>query len=527
MTRLISNLGRVLLFAYLLWLPLPFGSVTHAGQVPLVLGAVLIFMVALLVPLRRARRGDLVLRMTPEGLIWAIGALTLIAVVLAELVPLPPPLVRLLSPMSWRIWTDSGIIRRLLDPEMSRRFLFPLTIDPGATRVHLARLISCFAVFAATSLLIRRQSHRLLLTAVLGCAAVFQVIYGLEHWARHSREIWGWENTLIHNRITGTFVNPNHYAHYLALILPLGLYLSMTVWRHARSAASSFPEVVARVIERHFFRLGAGLLLMFMCLGGILVSQSRGALLAAFLGVGSVLVARLTLNVPGIPDQRMSRGRRRRLEVARIGGLIFIPLAVAIAGLAFWIGAGRTLSRFIPTAGQGLTLVGRVIGARAALGVWAQFPLVGSGFGTFDRVVLMTQPAGFDRVFGHAHNDYLELLATTGVVGSIPAILALFAGAYLLARGVFGIQRRRGRRSAQESMAIQWGSDDHRMFRLAALISLTIAIIHAAFDFNFFIPANPATLAAILGAATATPHRVVRRDGEDDESPDADELEPV
>jgi hypothetical protein len=36
---------------------------------------------------------------------------------------------------------------------------------------------------------------------------------------------------------------------------------------------------------------------------------------------------------------------------------------------------------------------------------------------------------------------------------------------------------------------------------VAALASLTIALVHALYDFNFFIPSNPATLAAIAGAA--------------------------
>ena len=40
-------------------------------------------------------------------------------------------------------------------------------------------------------------------------------------------------------------------------------------------------------------------------------------------------------------------------------------------------------------------------------------------------------------------------------------------------------------------------------FQAAALTSLTVAMVHALFDFNFFIPANPATLAALLGAAVS------------------------
>ena len=42
-----------------------------------------------------------------------------------------------------------------------------------------------------------------------------------------------------------------------------------------------------------------------------------------------------------------------------------------------------------------------------------------------------------------------------------------------------------------------------RAFQTAALASLTIAMVHALFDFNFFIPSNPTTLAAIAGAAVA------------------------
>jgi hypothetical protein len=40
-----------------------------------------------------------------------------------------------------------------------------------------------------------------------------------------------------------------------------------------------------------------------------------------------------------------------------------------------------------------------------------------------------------------------------------------------------------------------------RAFKAAALTSIAIAMIHALVDFNFFIPANPITLAAIAGAA--------------------------
>ena len=46
--------------------------------------------------------------------------------------------------------------------------------------------------------------------------------------------IWGWVNRLIFNRVTGTFVNPNHFAHYVAIVLPLALFLAAVAWHRRR-----------------------------------------------------------------------------------------------------------------------------------------------------------------------------------------------------------------------------------------------------------------------------------------------------
>jgi hypothetical protein len=43
-----------------------------------------------------------------------------------------------------------------------------------------------------------------------------------------------------------------------------------------------------------------------------------------------------------------------------------------------------------------------------------------------------------------------------------------------------------------------------RAYQAAALVSISIALVQALFDFNLFISANPATLATIAGAAVAS-----------------------
>ncbi|HUO84007.1 MAG TPA: O-antigen ligase family protein [Thermoanaerobaculia bacterium] len=520
MKRQIEWVARAGLCAWLLWIPLPFGSVPRWTLFPFVAGIAVVALLAILPRLRTIQDDDFHLRVTATGMVWGCSAFIFLAVVLVQLVPLPPSLVKLLAHGSFEVWEQARSVHDLLDPEGGRfRSWFPLTIDPPATRHHLARLIAYLLVFVSSALLIRQRSHRLLLTAVLGAAAGFQVLYGLEQWARGSREIWGWTNALIHNRVTGTFVNPNHFAHYLAIILPLAVYVGLAIWRRAQGTAWSFAGTVARLIERSFLPFGLAVAMGGLCLGGILVAQSRGALLALLAAVGGVLSVAYFRSIGPIPDQRMSRHRRRRLRLVRAGSVVFSVLGVLVLTMAFWIGTERTLSRFIPAEGDAVTVVGRVIGARAAVGVWSRFPLYGSGLGTFDRVVLMTQQKGFDKVFTHAHNDYLEILATTGLAGFIPAFAGLLLGFWLLARST--LNRRHGRRGADETGRL--GSDDLLFFRVAAIASLATAMIHALIDFNFFIPANPATLAAILGAACAVP----RRKAASPQGEQRDDLEPV
>ena len=62
-------------------------------------------------------------------------------------------------------------------------------------------------------------AHRrrwLLLTMVT--AAVFQLVYGAQHWMSGSSSIWGVETGGNPTRMRGTFVNADHFAMYLEII---------------------------------------------------------------------------------------------------------------------------------------------------------------------------------------------------------------------------------------------------------------------------------------------------------------------
>ena len=458
-----------LLCVWLLWLPLPFGSVVDRARLPLVAVPLALCTAAALVRLYATRDRTNTAQPTRPWTIWGSGALLFFAAGALQLVPLPSPLLRWLSPDGHAIWSSASRVS-MLAGEPARTY-WPLTVDPAVTVAELLRLGALFAAFTTAALLVRSHTRRRVLAAVLCAGALFEALYGLRQAALQQYEIWGWVNKLVFHRVTGTFVNPNHYAHYIAIVLPMALFLGATLWHKAATPEHPVAARLAAVIERHAFLAGFALLAVLASLSALLLAQSRGALIS--LAAGGIGVAAL------LPGRRVAR-----VAFASAAGLLLV------AALALFLGPERTVARFAP--GE----VGEQAGGRrdtiaTAFRLWERFSLFGSGHGTFETVVSMEQNEDLERIYNHAHNDYIEIAATAGTVGFTIAAVALIGGYVALVRMTFGAAARE----------LTWA---RRAFQAAALASIAIAAVHALFDFNFFIPANPSTLAVIAGAAVAS-----------------------
>lgn len=458
-----------LFFAWLFWIPLPFGSVVAGARLPLLAVPFVLCLVAAALRLMATTERNSTPQPTLAWILWSLTLLAVLVIGLMQLVPLPPPLLRWISPESWRIWEMGAGIASMAGADAPS--FWPLSIAPRDTLLEILRIASLGAVFMTAAMLLRNHDRRRALAAALIAAATFEAIYGLREAALQRYAIWGWVNRLIYDRVTGTFVNPNHFAHHAAIILPMALFIVAIEWHYAAGPRAPLPYRVASLMERGPLTIGLALFGSVVCVGAILLAQSRGALLAVISGVLAV--------------SAMMPGKR----IARAALSAAAALAIFAAAVLF-LGSDRTVQRFVPTSAEVETMVGRRIGIGAGLRVWQRFPLFGSGLGTFERVVLMEQDRNLDRIYHHAHNDYVEIAATGGATIAVVAIAGLLAGYLALVRLTFGKRREE----------LTW---KRRAFQAAALLSLTIAMVHALYDFNFFIPANPATLAAILGAAVS------------------------
>jgi len=209
----------------------------------------------------------------------------------------------------------------------------------------------------------------------------------------------------------------------------------------------------------------------------LFASLSRGGILA-FLFAAGVLVA-----------FAMVRSRRRR-ATARLA-LVGLA-AVVIAGL--YSGRGALLSRFVTIGTSQHGGASRLNLWRQSVRIWCDFPVVGVGLGCFGDVY-----PNYRRTFRtekediKAHNDYLQALVETGIVGLV--ILLLAARAVLWPAVQVIVQS-----SAQKSVWLLMG-----------LVAGWLAMLaHSFVDFNLAIPANGLLFAVLAGLIRNATHHAAQ-----------------
>jgi O-antigen ligase len=305
--------------------------------------------------------------------------------------------------------------------------------------------------FLACQTLLRgvQARHLALIFSVYGAAlAAFALIQGISangklYWLRQPRSGW----------IYGSYVNHNHYAGLMEMLVPIPLVLSLT--RLASTKARNIAAAAAAVM-----------------VGTIFISGSRGGMLAIF---GELLVLAVLLI-------KQKRGLR-----TAVGLGVFLAIVV---GLLTWVGGGE-LSRRIATIGPSHTELASDMRSyinRDGLRMFLQKPIFGWGLGTFPVVYPQFRTFYTNFFVNQAHNDYLQLLVEMGVLGF--ATMIWFAvTVYIRAFKKIG----------------DWTSDIGGAVTLACVLGFTGILIHSALDFNLQVPANAALFYVLCTIAAAEP----------------------
>jgi O-antigen ligase len=246
----------------------------------------------------------------------------------------------------------------------------------------------------------------------------------------------------------GPFVNHNHFAGFVELISPPGLAMLLT-----------------GAVRRD--KLPLLILLCVLPIGALALSASRGGI-TSFLFEFVLLIFLV---------RKKGEGRRHLLMAG--------SLALVAGFLAIWLGLGWTVERFAHSTPGDLSRDRRVSIYRDTWKIVRDHPWTGTGLGTLETVFPRYESYYDGLVVDHAHNDYLELLADTGLIGGV-CVLGFVA---LLAwRGLSNL------RGANNPVC--------RSLYSGGVVGCAGLLLHSLVDFNLHIPSN--ALLFLLLAAMAT-----------------------
>ena len=141
--------------------------------------------------------------------------------------------------------------------------------------------------------------------------------------------------------------------------------------------------------------------------------------------------------------------------------------------LIAWVGAGKAIERLSTLKPSEVTLDRRVSMFRGTIHVFYDHPIKGSGLGTLVAAYPRYETSYDGRVVDHAHNDYAETLADTGLLGGLCGMVFL----WLLYC------------EAQKNFEAEQGHFS-RGLHAAAIVALSGMLLHSFLDFNLHIPSN-------------------------------------
>jgi O-antigen ligase len=307
--------------------------------------------------------------------------------------------------------------------------------------------------FLSVQTLLRTAQARRLATvfALYGFAlAAFALLQGVApngklYWLRQPR-MGGW--------IYGSYVNHNHYAGLMELLVPIPLALSLTRLADEKE------------------RIAAGIAAAIM-VGTIFLSGSRGGMLAMFAELA--LLATVLL-------------RQRRSMRIVVGVAAFVMVLVS---LLTWLGGKELTSRVTSISTEARSEISggmRLSIDRDTVRMFRQKPVLGWGLGSFPIVYPQFRSFYTNFFVNEAHNDYLQLLSEMGLLGfgcMVWFVIVLYRRAF----------RKIG----------NWSSSVTGALTLACVMGFTGILVHSLFDFNLQIPANAALFYVFCTLATAPP----------------------
>jgi O-antigen ligase len=378
-----------------------------------------------------------------SGSILEIGA-SLVFIGWAALVFLDDRIKIYWNPLNWPLLGLFGI-------GLGQLFLHA-TPYPFLSRVELLKLAAYLLIFFLATQVFRERRDLTILAwyLILLCFAV-SLLGIVQHFTSQAK-IYGFVTLTAGGDPFGPFVNRNHFAGFVELTLPTGLAL-----------------LIFRGLRRDLIPLTG--LLTIVPIGAMILSGSRGGIVS--FGFEVAVLALLA-------------GLRKAPEGPRLVALAMV--GIAALALVAWLGVGQAIERFSTLHQGDVSLGRRSTMIRGAAHIFFDHPVKGAGVGALVAVFPRYEVAYDGLVVDHVHNDYIELLAETGILGGLCGLAFL----WILIR------------DARRSFTAEQGHFS-RAVHAGAITALCGLLLHSLVDFNLHIPSNAVLFLLQAHLATTTP----------------------
>jgi len=388
---------------------------------------------------------------------WPILAFALAGLfAFVQAISLPVGLVSFLSPWVGEAWRAAG----------DAASAGALSLDKFGARAYGLQLFGYLSLTVVALVSAGTPGRvKLLAWSLLGIGAG-QAVFGL--WTRFTG--YDFVPRLLrdgHFEIaSGTFINRNHFGELLVMAscVAIGLILA----RAGRGVGGyGLRGFAARAIDFLLDVRGLLAAILTVLVAAIFFSGSRGAILSL---VGALVLLFAWLRVVG-----KDRGNWHYAPFVLVG---------ALAVAALWLGFGTLGERFGSLASIDAT---RIRTWELTAAIFRSSWLAGTGAGSFALVFPLWRDGSLPPLaIEHAHNDYLELLSESGILG-----FALVGGALVLVAA----RLLRTLRSRRDPLV--------RGMVFASLSGMLAMLIHSLVEFNFRIPALGSYFFLLMGLGLA------------------------
>ncbi len=387
-----------------------------------------------------------------------------------QIIPFPALLVKIISPETFSLYKGTVGIAYPLD-------FISISINTKATLYELCRFLTCVMFYILTVwIFAENEFMKKAVRIVIFFAAAIAILAILQYFLSNNRIYW-FRTVPANATPFGPWVYHNHFAGFMEMLFPASLCLFLYYRPGIRKKVfrTRLVEFFTHDSIHSHILFGFSAVLIGV---SIFVSYSRGGIISMCL---SVVILAFMLFV---------RGRKGRKE----SGILFAVIIVIVLFSVGWFGWEVIFERFSKIRNaDGYIDLNRFIVWEDTLSIIKDYPVFGTGFGSFVHIYPGYRTAKEQLIFEHAHNDYLELATDGGIVAV--ALVFWFVGA-LLIKTYKTTKRRRERYSIYLFYGI-----------LAGLIALAI---HSISDFNLHNGANGIYVSFLLGLLVSSSHTRIK-----------------